>query len=697
MRRFIAVAVAVLALSAHAAIIAGPEIGVSAPAIGRAFGTHRVLGVASDGTNFLVAWQNNSPGAMTINLSLVGPDGAQLLVPSHSLGLAYANSVSIVWTGEAYLVFWPSSGGAGTNFARVEAGGAVTVEKSILNTTFEDVAWNGSHALVSYHALGVAARLALVDDRGAVVRDVALKQDFVGGVHLSAAGDRFIAVWAEFYSRKTRIVAASVDDDLNVNAQRVIVPEFTETLITIDLTGGSLAWLDHLGNLHRDVIDPATLALQTLPVIAISVQEVHLASGLVYWTIPRGQDQFLETLPFDGDAIRETRITSPQTADLQLVASNESLFAAWTNTSQQVNGALLDLSASIVKRTDFPVAISRVAQSAPAIASGGDVSLVVWLDLKDTLRGDLVAERVDSRGVAIDAQPFVIESDVPYWSPITAGFTGDVWLVAHARGDNTTRHDVVQRISRDGAAIEAAREVGVSISSFASNGTTSLFAGSAPNGGVRVVRFNRAGDLLDEVTVSAQPGFSVAVAAASDEFLVVWNTGTNFFPSPTTNLRDVVGARLDESGTPIDVVPIEITASPRDEGDAHVASDGRDFIVTYIDHVDSVVSGTLRARRVLHEGAAGDVTTIAENVIASSITGKPFFIVYRDANHLFATTLDRPAPLVIDDATINFRDPVAVSPTTALMGYSRTSDVARAFIRPLTIVTVPERGRGVRH
>ncbi len=698
MRRLIAVLVAVLAVSAHAAIIAGPERDVSTPAIGRAFGTHRVLGVASDGTNFLVAWQNDGPGAMTINLSLVGPDGAPLLAPSHSLGAGYATSVSIVWTGEAYLVFRPHIGGLGTDFTRVEADGAVTIESLILNTAFEDVAWNGRHALVAYRALGVAARLALVDDHGAVVRDVALKQDFVGGVHLSAAGDRFIAVWPEFDSRKTRIVAASLDDDLNVNAQRVIVPEFSESLNSLDLAGASFAWNDYAQNLHRYVIDPATLALQALPVIAINAPIHFMTPDLLYWTDARGNDLFLETLSFESAVLRETRITSQQTYDLQLVASNESLFAAWTNRKQEVNGTLLDPSAAIVKRTDFPVAISRVAQSAPAIAPAGDVSLVVWLDLKDTLRGDLVAERVDNRGSAIDAKPFVIDTNVPYWSPITAGYTGEVWLVAHVRDDDTKRHDVVQRIARDGVVLDdVSREVGLAVSSFASNGTASLFAGQSPEG-IRVARFNAAGELLDELAISWDHGFVPTIAAARDEFLVAWVEGSDVWSFPGVHYHDVVGARLDASGAPIDVTPFAIAAaSSSDEAEPHAASDGRDFIVTYIEHNGSVTMGTLRAVRVLHEGATAEVTTIAENVIMSSIAGKSHLIVYRDINHTYATSLENPTPTIIGDAALNFRDPVLTSSTTALVGYSRVADVSRAFLRPLTIAAIPERGRGVRH
>jgi len=304
----------------------------------------------------------------------------------------------------------------------------------------------------------------------------------------------------------------------------------------------------------------------------------------------------------------------------------------------------------------------------------------------------------------MDAQPFVIDTGVPYWSPISAGYTGQVWVVAHARDENARRHDVLQRVGRDGAVIDdVPREVGFDINSFASNGTVSLFAGSSPTG-VRAVRLNGAGDVIDEIAVSSHIGYSVGVAAAADEFLVAWSEGSDFSLFPGANLRDVLGTRLDANGSPIDVAPIAIANMQNDEADPHVASDGRDFVVLYVDHQGSLVEGTLRARRVLHEGVAAELSAIASNVITSSIgrVDGRYVVAYRAGNSVLAVTLGDQGsvldlPIVVDNAPINFRDPVAASPTSALFGYSRNTDVMRAFVRPLTLAPVPPRGRGVRH
>ena len=90
----VAVVVAVLGtVTLNAAIVAGPERGVSASRFDRAYGSHAVAATATDGTNFLVAWQNGDlKTALKLHDKLM-PLHTNLFIESNPSPVKYALSL----------------------------------------------------------------------------------------------------------------------------------------------------------------------------------------------------------------------------------------------------------------------------------------------------------------------------------------------------------------------------------------------------------------------------------------------------------------------------------------------------------------------------------------------------------------------------------------------------------------------------
>jgi len=738
MRRFIGVAVAVLAvtLSARAAIVAGPEREVAKPSLGLPYGSHTLEAVASDGSNFLVAWANATGTAYTLYLSVVGPDGTPLTDANDGIRINAGRNVSIVWTGDAYLVAFNDDRGV-AQVARVTREGRfdgtpATVPAAFAYLGHDALAWDGHRALLTYHD-PERQKFVLLDDHGRIVRsDLPVPTANPSSIVVSAAGGRFVVLWSQsgFFAGapNASLFAVTVDDEGNVAPSPAVIAANVSTFIA-NLSAApaderlAVAFITSRGILQRAYVTPTTLAVETLVPIAVTGESgaklVRSGSDvLAYWPLYRDGSLLLETMNFATGALREPRIGSAVAFDVRLASSAESLLAVWidrrvtinvNDSAQLLNAALLDTGGASVKAASAQVTLSPVSQSTPSIASAGAVSLVAWIEQKETVRGDLMARRVDIRGIAIDATPILIEKDVPANVIPVAGFTGQLWIVAYSSGDAS--HVSYRRVATNGTLLDStANDLGVIGPTFAANAKTSVFAGFTSNG-IAAVRFTPAGEKIDAspLLITTRAGYLYSLAAAEDEFLVVWGEGSNWWQFPSPNLRDIYGARLDGSGAPMDAAPIAIAATKIDEGNAVVASNGTDFMVAYIDLPQGFGPGNLHVKRVLHEGAVAGDKLLASGVDLVSLAASSgrYFLVYdnvvigntRDVEMRAATVeangevLD--APVVLESAELVVR--MAPVPGGVLLGYAKTvgEGSTRAVVRPLTAAA--SRNRSVRH
>jgi len=746
MRRLIAVAVAILAAcAAHAAIIAGPEREVSREAFGRAYGTQHILSTASDGTDFLVVWSSDWPAARALNFSVIAADGSSRTVPSRTLRVTAIGAAYAVWTGDAYLLVWSEPDASAIYVARITRDGAVDGAPVLVHNDapsgLRAVVFDGHEAFVAYSPNpGVSA--TLIDDHGRVLHDMRVTNAAnAWKVVASAAAGKFVIAWTETGTFgggvNTRVVATSVDSDGNMATPITVAHDLPNAAASLSAAsdGSKIALAVVMQpatppQLDRYVIDPSTLAVQSLAPIATTATSVRLASGdeiVAYWSLYRDGQLLLESIPFNGGTLREAPIGSFPTLDLSLASNGESVLAAWTdfhntpNTGayQLAQGALLSADRS-AKEKDVNVAVSTVGQGHATIASAGNVALVAWLDLKDTYTGNVVAERVDAQGRPLDA-PFVLATNVPAYAPPVVGFTGHTWMVAFAAPDSTLQY-LYRRVSTSGVILDdTPQDLGFGAPVFASNGKVVVIAGAAL-GSIVARRFTVDGIAIDSepVVVAQRPGYSVAIGASNDEFLVAWNEGSNWWQFPTPGYRSVYGARLDANGSPIDAAPIAIANGPFDEANARIASDGRDFMVALLTF-DNATFGAessganVRVKKVLHEGTLSDTTSGALGKLAG-VNAMVADIAYTNGRYTLAfleTTfagaqfvgvssidadgelIDSPGMLANSSTDAPVIAGVAGIPLVAYTRYDIGDGIPRVFIRALANGTA--RGRGARH
>src|SRR5258706_587151 len=104
LRKMLPLVLVALALGSQAATSFGPEYPVSRPVYGAPAGQQRAEAVATDGNDFVIAWNdqaNERTGLYVSKLTAAGALAQQTAVRS---GLV--RDVSIVWAGDGYLVAW---------------------------------------------------------------------------------------------------------------------------------------------------------------------------------------------------------------------------------------------------------------------------------------------------------------------------------------------------------------------------------------------------------------------------------------------------------------------------------------------------------------------------------------------------------------------------------------------------------------
>jgi hypothetical protein len=726
----------IAACTAHAAIIEGPEHEVSPRVFGHAFEREQIRATASDGTDYLVAWSSDYPAAQALNITIVGADGAPRTIPSHTVRQKPVNEAFAVWTGDVYFVAWIEQSPFAIYFVRVARDGTPQSTPTFLAeaTELNGVVFNGRTVLVAYQATTVAGiSLALLDDRGRFLRDLQLPAPniiHVENVAANNAAGRFVIAWAEngpLPNTPTRISATTIDDAGNIAPPVIVAKDIEEiavqTTMAEDGSRVDLALVtSNTSTLLRYAIDATTLSVESFPPMRITFgSRVALVSSkqvLACWTTFRDGTRLLESIPFAGGTLHEMPIGSAFGFVLGVnVASNgSSLLAAWSvddNFHVQAQGVLLSADA-MVKQTDATVTVSAPAQRLVSMSAARNTALVVWIEVTGTDRGDVVAARVDSHGVPLGA-PFVIASNVAKAAP-TAGFAGGSWLVAYAPAPNANY--VVRRVSLSGNFLDfVPQDLGFASSVFASNGKTSVFAGTLPSGSVAERRFNADGIAIDAspiVLADRTAASWVSASASSDQFFVAWSQDVILYPAANGN---VFGVRLDANGAPIDAAPIAVANSENNERNPCVASDGRDFMIGVVTLGSGTLDTALRAKKLLHEGALSGVTSGDFGKVAGNHAAQ-CAIVYTSGRYHLAfvnfSSSDR-VPIAassIDDdgnlielsglvaTTISDQAPVLVDVDgTRLTAYSRVPEdlaVPRVVVRTLSNELLPK-SRGARH
>ncbi len=718
------------------ATLLGPERPIAPPAFGPAYGTQYPHELATDGTDFLAVWT----GIDGVYAAALDEQGVARPTPPHPLFAGY--NVRVSWEGDAYVLAW--SDGQRTLLARMSRDAQLISAPMLIaeDASPAAIASSGDRTLVIIAAPQNTTGILLGANGEVVQKDIALPtatRPYAVSVTATAGG--FVVATVETtYSPSPVHAAATIARATRISADGVLqhsvklIEGLPHNVNSIDVASDGervgIAFVARRNTIHGPqrlfafTVEGRTLGVTAhdpRQVAGDDPQVVRVSGGFAAGLLETRENAplILLTIPFAADERHVTQLgSSAPGADLRMATNGRRVLSVWRDyrfsppweySTMNMFGVALDATATLPQTAVVPVAISAVAQARPVIASAGEASLVAWMDLTKTVKGNVVVRRVDARGNALDRRPVTIATDVDASQRPVAVFTGQVWIVAWhvvTNGSGGAR-SYMRRIARDGTILDAEPvDLGVNrVGAAASNGTVTLMPADKS-----LLRFSPAGERLGTV---ALPEFAYGGSLATNgrEFLMAWNEGSDWWQFPSPNRLDVRAIRLDATGHPMDTAPIDVAMSAANEVGPVVASNGTDFLVAYAH--DDRQTYTIRAKRVLRTGVLADFTAADAGSLVGR--GEQFFSVTgRDGGYLaaFARPLAQ-GKGVVESAALDQRGAATDEPVTlatsvrwslwvavaeSWVAYVRAepalANIDRVFVR--TVGAEPSRRRTIR-
>lgn len=406
--------------------------------------------VASDGSGFLVAWEDyrngttyaDSADIYAARVTDAGSvlDAAGILVS----GAATSQTTPVLASnGAGYLVLWVdrrNGWGQDVYGARVTGAGAVVDASGFLVTGAGGqpaVASDGSSHLVVWADLPrpgvystirgarVSASGALLDPAGIAIGELGVDQSEPA---LAWGGTSYLVVFQARGAIYGRRVGANGN---------VIGSSFT---IANDIGGGTE---------------------KASPAVAWGS-----ASHLVVWHDRASRSSYDivgKRVSASGAVLDDPGITIGAAANDQVtpaVASNGSSFlVVWedarSGTSADVYGARVSAAGTVLDGAGIPISTGANAEGAPAVSSDGSGYLVVWQDRRTGTSHDVYGARVNGAGAVLDASGIPIGTAAQDQLAPAVAWGGSNHVVAWQDGRSGTSYDVYTvRVGTDGAVLD---------------------------------------------------------------------------------------------------------------------------------------------------------------------------------------------------------------------------------------------------
>jgi hypothetical protein len=588
----------------------GVVIDPSGIAVSAAAGDQLYPTVAFDGTDFLVVWQDERSGWLDIYAARVTGEG-EVLDPS---GIAVSTAQydqefpAVESDGSGFLVVWQDSRGDeyyDIYGARVTAAGAVldpagiAISRAVYDQMFPAVDFNG----MDYFVVWEDERNGLGDIYGARVTRA--------GVVLDTAG-----------------IAVSVAPDDQGGPG-----------ITSDGSNSFVVWHDARSSGYYDiygarvtqagvVLDPTGIAVSTAP----DEQEWPAAAfdGTnfnVAWQDWRGGmagDIYCARVSAAGTVLDPSGIAVSKTEDDQgyprVASAGSNFLLVWQDErggSYDIYGARVTGSGTVQDTSGIVLTTATNEQWHPAIAAAGTTFLVVWQDNRSGT-WDIYAARVTESGMVLDPSGLSVSAASGDQSLPTVASDGETFLVAWTDERGGPEPDIyAARVTHDGVVLDpggipvSAATSGQWESSVAFGGTTFLVVWPDARGGssdVYGARITAAGNVLDPsgIAVSTGTGDQGHPAVASDgrDFFVTWED------SRSGSTYDVYGARVTAAGTVQDSQGVAISTEAFNQTYPAIAFDGTNFLVVWVD-LHSASWADISGARVNGDGIVLDTSGFA--------------------------------------------------------------------------------------
>ena len=523
----------------------GTVIDVSGVAIATGVGDQQAPSVASDGTDYLVVWEDEIRDGDIFAARVSGDTG--LLLDLEPLNLVSHSSeqsgVSVAGMPGRYLFAWQdfrNNAGPkkrGIYGIRVGSDGALLDEAPFViadeesNQNFPSVASNGDTWLVAWHDLRDGSSFD------------------VYGTIIDRAG--------EFLTPGDIWIADGPDSEWNVSA----TSNGNDYFVAWQNKNGGSAHdifgirIDASGNLIGD--GPTTICVDEGDQVKPSVAAIS-GGYLAVWEDARNSGKF---------------------------------------SNRDVYGIRLGVDGTPTDAETFAISIADKDQRNPVVVSAGDHFIASWEDFRNGEDNDIFGSRI-----SLDGEP-VVDPDAIWFSTIgneqlepAVATNGTEWLVVWA--DNRNGEDFDIHAARvDGTTFLPIDEGGLVISNaladqrqpaVASDGTDFLITWADFRSGTDFDIYGAKLSGADgTVTEAGKRGLIFKadknqrfpdITASADNYFAVWQD------ERATANHDIYGIRVGFDGAVLDAAPMLMTVNFADQHRPRVSSNGTDFLVVWEDH-----------------------------------------------------------------------------------------------------------------
>ncbi|UCF80610.1 MAG: hypothetical protein JSV08_08910 [Acidobacteriota bacterium] len=657
--------------------------------------------VASNGTDYFVAWMELRSGTLyDVYGARVAPDGTVLdpagIAVSTEAGSQFSPSVAS--NGTDYFVAWEDRR-SGTNLdiygARVTAGGAVLDPAGIIISTaannqwFPSVASSGTDYFVVWEDYRSGTEFDIYGARVQASNGLLLDgPPDTGGVAVSTAtgwqdapsvasnGTDYFIAWRDWRNDggcwcNTDIYGARVASDGTVLdpagiAVSTAVDEQWVPSVASNGTDYFIAWSDNRSGTDYDiygarvapdgtVLDPAGIAVSTAasdqqyPSAASNGTDYFIAwrdfrndiDADIYGGRVRASDGALLDGPPDTGGIAASTAANNQEYP-SAVSNGTDYFVVWedwrSGTNRDIYGARVAPDGTVLDSTGIAVTTEANDQRYPSVASNGTDYFVVWEDWRSGTT-DIYGARVAPDGTVLDPAGIAVstEANGQFSSSVTSNGTDYfvTWEDYRNDGGCLCNTDIYgARVAPDGTVLDPA---GIAVSttvdiqlypSVASNGADYFVAwedwrndgGCTCNRDTYGARVTSAGTVLDPA------GIAVSTEANNQLYPSVASNGTGYFiaweDSRSGTGMDIYGARVTSAGTVLDATGLLIQQSSYDDLRPAVAySACGKYLVAYFRFYDDP---DFQSRRVMARTMEDDVPSAGE--VSAPGTDRPLTV-----------------------------------------------------------------------
>jgi hypothetical protein len=548
--------------------------------------------VSSDGTNYMVVWQDERNGEFDIYGSRVGQDGIVHDPAGIQISLAAdeQNRPSIDFDGTNYFVAWGDYRSGSSNDIY---GSLITPDGTVLNGEGIPISTAADNQQMPSVSFGDTNYLVTWYDR----RDGSNYDIF--GARVNKSGD--------------------VHEPSGISISNIDVQQVTTAVISY--SGQWLvAWRDNRNGGYNDIYGSRISASGTVTdpsgiLISASAQaqgKPAVASDgtnyLVVWEEARSGGYSTDIYgmridasgrQLDDDAIAISTSTGSQNYPAVAFDNDSTYLVVWQDDRSGTNdiyGARVTASGNVLDPPGIAISTATSRQQFPSVAADGTNFLVVWSDERggSPSGDDIYGTLVQPNGNVVSPSGNIIADDAYWQDNPSVAFDGTNYLVVwDDYGSGTFETDIYGvRVNQSGIPIDA----------------SSITISTADNGQLRP-----------------------DIAFDGTNYLVVW------FDKRISNASDIYGTRIDTNGTVLDPSGIPTIPFTGTQSYPFIIFDGTNYLVG-CENYQGESFGNLLGATVSPSGQPSEIFTISPftidqympNPAAANGPGTQILIVFPD-------------------------------------------------------------------